>query len=211
LHFPDSPQFYLYKGTAFYQQKKYSESLAVFREGLEHIPLEDSHLTSIFYGQIGDLYHQTDKKEEAYQAYGKALKYDENNLAVLNNYAYFLSLDKTDLDKAERMSGRCLKIQSKNSTYIDTYAWVLFQKENYSLAKFYIESAVSNGGDKSPAILEHYGDILFKVGNPEKAVEQWEKALQLKESEKEEKPEEVLNTNILKKKINDKSYYEPEE
>jgi tetratricopeptide (TPR) repeat protein len=211
IHFPDFPQFYLYKGTAFYQKKKFSESLAIFQDGIEHISTEETPLTSIFYGQIGDLYHQMDKKEDAYTAYDKALEYDENNVAVLNNYAYFLSLDKTDLDKAERMSGKCMKIQAKNPTYIDTYAWVLFQKENYSLAKFYIESAISNGGDKSPAILEHYGDILFKVGNPEKAVEQWEKALQLKESEKEEKIEETLNTEILKKKINDKSYYESEE
>jgi tetratricopeptide (TPR) repeat protein len=211
MHFPDFPQFYLYKGTGLYQQKRYSEALTVFQEGIKHVSPDERPFTSIFYGQIADLHHQMGDTKAAYEAYDKALEYDESNVAVLNNYAYFLSLDKTDLDKAERMSGKCLKIQSKNPTYIDTYAWVLFQKENYTLAKFYIESAISNGGDNSPAILEHHGDILFKVGNAEKAVEQWEKALQLKESKKEEKPEEVLNTNILKKKINNKSYYEPEE
>ena len=198
--FPDNTEFYFYKGSAYYQLKNYHESLNVFQEGIPFIPEEDIQSLSIFYGQIGDLYHLLNKKEEAYQAYDKALKYNENNILVLNNYAYFLSLDKEQLDKAESMSGRCIKIQPNNSTYIDTYAWVFFQKGNYSMAKFYIESAISNGGEKNPEILEHYGDILFKTGNTDKAVEQWEKAL----INKEEGEGKIL----LKKKIENKMYYE---
>ena len=200
--FPDNPEFYFYKGSAYYQLKNYPEALAVFSEGIQYIPEEDNMLLSMFYGQTGDLYHQLNKKEEAYRFYDKALEYNDNNILVLNNYAYFLSLDKEQLDKAERMSAKTLKIQPNSATYIDTYAWVFFQKENYSLAKFYIESAISKGGDRSPDILEHYGDILYKTGNTEKAVEQWEKALKIKEAEED--------TVLLKKKIDNKMYYESE-
>jgi tetratricopeptide (TPR) repeat protein len=203
LIFPDNAEFYFYKGSACYQMKNYQEALNVFLEGIGYIPEEEQLLISTFYGQIGDLYHQLNRKEESYLAYDKSLEYNENNIFVLNNYAYFLSLDKEQLDKAERMSSRCVKIQPNNSTYIDTYAWVFFQKENYSLAKFYIESAISKGGEKSPDILEHYGDILFITGNTDKAVEQWEKALKVKEAGETEE-----DTALLKKKIENKMYYE---
>jgi tetratricopeptide (TPR) repeat protein len=198
--FPDISVFYFYKGSSLYQLKKYQEALYVSLEGIQYIEEEDKISFSMFYGQIGDLYHHLNNKEEAFQAYEKALKYNENNIYVLNNYAYFLSLEKRDLDKAESMSGKCVKMQSNNSTYIDTYAWVFFQKGNYSLAKFYIESAITHGGEKSPDILEHYGDILFKTGSPDKAVEQWEKALKIKE--------EGDDTALLIKKIEDRMYYE---
>jgi len=198
--FPDNPEFYFYKGLACYQMKNYQAALSVFQEGIKYVPEDNANMLSDFYGQIGDLYYQMNKKEDAYKSYDKALEYNENNIGVLNNYAYFLSLGKEQLDKAERMSAQCIKMQPKEITYIDTYAWVFFQKGNYSLAKFYIEGAISNGGDTNPDILEHYGDILFKTGNTDKAVEQWEKALKAQE--------EGADTSLLQKKIENKMYYE---
>jgi len=199
--FSDNPEFYFYKGLANYQLKNYRESLNVFQEGVKYIPEDDVNSLSDFYGQIGDLYHQLGNKEDAYKSYDKALEYNENNIGVLNNYAYFLSLDKEHLDKAERMSAQCIKMQPNEPTYIDTYAWVFFQKGNYSLAKFYIEGALTKGKENNPEILEHYGDILYKTGNTDKAVEQWEKALKAKE--------EGADTSLLEKKIENKTYYEP--
>jgi len=198
--FPDNAEFYFFKGSAYYQIKNFPDALATFKEGVNIIPPEDRHLLSLFYGQIGDLYYHTNKKNEAYQSFEKSLEYNENNATVLNNYAYFLSLDKKDLDKAERMSSRSVKMQPNNSTFLDTYAWVFFQKGNYSLAKFYIESAIAYGGEKSSEILEHYGDILYKTGNKDKAIEQWEKALNAKV--------DTDDTDLLEKKIINKTYYE---
>jgi tetratricopeptide (TPR) repeat protein len=200
IHFPNAAEFYFYKGSAFYQKKEYAEALHVFQDGIAYIPPEDKQLNSVFYGQMGDLYHQLGQKEAAYEAYDKSLEYNGDNIFVLNNYAYFLSLDKIRLDQAERMSSKCIKAQPKNVTYIDTYAWVLFQRGNYSLAKFYIESAITGDGEKSADVLEHYGDILFKTGDVEKAVQQWEKALKLKDAEED--------TTILQRKIENKAYDE---
>lgn len=202
LHFPQAPEFYFYKGMAYYTKEKYQEALDTFLEAVEVVPDEERKIRSDFYGQIGDLYHQLGDMEKTYEAYDKALEYNKNNVLVLNNYAYFLSLDKKDLDKAERMSAQTVQLEPNNPTYIDTYAWVFFQKGNYSLAKFYIESALSKTqAGVSSDIIEHYGDILYKDGNEEKAVEEWNKALVLKQQEGED-------ITLLEKKIKDKMYYE---
>ena len=200
IHFPDAPQFYFYLGIAYNQTKEYEEALKSYQDGIQHVDSSDIRLLSDFYGQIGDTYHQMKNKELSYENYEKALEYNNNNIGVLNNYAYYLSLDKKDLDKAERMSSICVKMHPENSTYIDTYAWVFFVKGDYNLAKFYLESAISNGGDTSEEIVDHYGDVLYKTGNVEKAVEQWEKALELGKK-----------TETLKRKIADKTYYEDTE
>lgn len=204
IRFPEVPEFYFYKSFALYQKKRFEEALLSSEEGVKHVPEKNRALLSTFYGQLGDLYHETGKKQKAYEAYDKSLEYNENNILVLNNYAYFLSLDKTELDKAESMSGKCLKLQPGNPTYADTYAWILFQKGNYSLSKFYIESAIMNGGSESSEVLDHYGNILFKTGNTDNAVRQWEKALEMKEKNGE------TDTAVLKRKIANRMYYEKE-
>ena len=156
------------------------------------IPKENRVLISNFYGQIGDLYYQMGNMEETYKAYDQALKYNENNAFVLNNYSYFLTLDKKDLKKAERMAALCIKLEPNNATYLDTYAWVFFMQGNYTLAKIYIENALSKDTENSAELVDHYGDILFMTGDKEKAVEQWKKA---KEMGKESK---ILDEKIEK-------------
>ncbi|MDL2323380.1 tetratricopeptide repeat protein, partial [Bacteroidales bacterium OttesenSCG-928-A17] len=198
IHFPEIPEFYFYKGIAFYQQGRYQEALITYHEGLEHITNMNRAIASGFYGQIGDVQYQIGDKEAAYEAYDKALEFNENNLLILNNYAYFLSLDKRELDKAERMSSRTIQAEPNNPTYLDTYAWIFYLKENYTLAKVYIESAINKGGGKSPEILEHYGDILFRVGQKEPAVREWKKALDLfTEDEDKIRLEEKIKNNTL--------------
>lgn len=192
--FPTAPEYYFYLGIAYFQQEKFQESLSTYYAGLNIIPKENPRLKSDFYGQIGDIYHEMGKQEQAYKAYDEALKYNEQNIAVLNNYSYFLSLEKKDLKKAERMSAQCIRLEPDNATYLDTYAWIFFVQGNYTLAKIYIESALSKDTTNSSELVDHYGDILFLNGEVEKAVEQWKKA---KEMGKESK---VLDRKIAQRK-----------
>lgn len=202
VYFPEVAEFYFYKGAAYMQEEKYEQALETYQKSLTITsPNEDPILLSHIYGQIGDIYFYQNDKEKAYQAFDKAVGYDENNITVMNNYAYFLALDKRDLAKAERMSGKCIQLQPNNATFIDTYAWIFFQQGNYSLAKFYIESALSNGGDANGEIIEHHGDILFKTGDVDSAVTEWKKALNIKLILNE-------NTELLEKKIANRNYYD---
>lgn len=177
---PHEPQFYFYLGAAHYQQENYEEALSVFKEGLEHAVIENPLLESDFHGQIGDLNFFLGRKEEAFESYEKALQLNPQNLPVLNNYSYYLSLDKRDLDKAEMMSGITIKAEPMNPTYLDTYGWILFEQGSYIMAKIYLEKAVEYSGENPSAeVLEHYGDLLIKTGEEEKAVQQWIRAKEL--------------------------------
>ncbi len=174
---PEAPQFYFYLGSAYYQQQKHREALDVFETGLKNAKFQNRLIESDFYGQIGDLNYFLKNKKAAFENYEKSLECNPQNLFVLNNYSYYLSLERKELDKAEKMSSITVKAEPTNPTYLDTYGWILFEQGAYVMAKIYIEKAVEYSKEEPSAeIFEHHGDILAVTGETDKAVEQWQKA-----------------------------------
>lgn len=115
----------------------------------------------------------------------------------LNNYAYYLAVEKTDLDKAEKYILQVLEVNPKDYHFLDTYGWVLFQKGDFQKALETFEKAITSN-PKEPLINEHLGDCYYKVGKQKEAIDYWKKALELGSK----------NLN-LPKKIEKKSYYDP--
>lgn len=206
---PDALEFYYYCGIAHYQKKETDEALDVFTRGIKQInEKSDKQIASDFYAILGDIYHQKGMAEKSYAAYDSSLVYNPDNIGTLNNYAYFLSLDKKQLDKAEEMSYRTVKAEPENETYLDTYAWILFEKGRYTEARIYIEQALRSGGDKSRAIVEHCGDIYYMLGEKEKALEYWKKADSIEETSEGETPPTEQEIKRLKQKIKLRKYIE---
>ena len=180
-----NPLYYYYLGIAYYQQKKEREALEVMKQGLEHIDNTGSvDLIARMFSITGDLYHQFGEDDKAFAAYDSCLVYSPDEVLALNNYAYYLSLKKQNLDKAESMSAKSLEKEPDNATYVDTFAWILFQQGRYVEAKEYIDKAVrllTEAGEADTEdnanIIEHAGDIYFKAGDVKGALELWQRAL----------------------------------
>ena len=209
-YMPEALEFYYYWGIAHYQKKQHDEALEVFKKGVRQVgPDSDKNMASDFYSIMGDLYHIKKMNAEAYAAYDSALVYKPDNIGALNNYAYYLSVERKDLDKAEEMSYKTVKAEPTNNTYLDTYAWILFEKGKYVEARIYIDQALQNGGDTSSVVVEHGGDIYFHNGEPEKALEFWKKAEKLADETKDDENEarDAKELKRLKKKIANKKYY----
>ena len=208
-YMPESLEFYYYWGLAHYQKDQKDEALGVFSRGVRQVTAEtDKEMAADFYSILGDLYHTKQMQAEAYAAYDSALVYKPDHVGVLNNYAYYLSLEQKQLDKAEEMSYRTVKAEPNNATYLDTYAWILFEKGKYVEARIYIDQALLNGGDKSSVVVEHCGDIYYLNGEHEKAVEYWKQAEKMADKPEEgEEPRPLDEMRLLRKKIANKKYY----
>ncbi len=182
---PEVIEFYYYLGLSYYQAEKKEEALDTFLKGLDQINADsDKGVISQFYELVGDLYYQKKMNGQAYAAYDSALVYNPDNISALNNYAYYLSLEKVHLDKAEEMSYRTVKAEPQNGTYLDTYAWILFEKGRYAEARIYMDDAIKNGAGDSSVVLEHCGDIYYMNGEPEKALEYWKQASEMEHESK---------------------------
>ena len=176
---PDALEFYYYLAVAYNQAEKPDSVISICKRALEHTTADSKkEIVSDFYSILGDMYHTQKQMKEAYAAYDSALVYNPSNIGALNNYAYYLSVERRDLDKAEEMSYKTVKAEPNNATYLDTYAWILFEKGNYAEARIYIDNAMkSEGGDKSDVIVEHCGDIYYMTGDVDGALTYWKKAL----------------------------------
>jgi tetratricopeptide (TPR) repeat protein len=195
--FPEKAEFWFFDGVVKSLLKKGSEAEESLAKAQEVNNGKNKPLDLAINSQLADTYYQIGKKEEAFSLYQKVLASKPDDEHVLNNYAYYLSLEKKDLDNAKTMSEQLVKRFPKNATYLDTHAWVLFQRGEFESARLYMERALENETDPSGIMLEHYGDILYHIGKKSEAVVYWKKA---------EGGEDT--TDLLIKKIKEQRYYE---
>lgn len=196
---PDRLEFYFYLAIGYNQAERIDDALTTCQKALKHVtPQSSKEVVSDFYTIIGDSWHSKNQNEKAYAAYDSALVYKPDNIGTLNNYAYYLSLENRNLDKAEEMSYKTVKAEPNNATYLDTYAWILFMKGNYTEARIYIDNAIKSNEEKSADVIEHAGDIYFMSGDVEGALMYWKKALEM-----------GAESNTLKQKIMQKKYISP--
>ncbi len=194
--FPLLPVPYLYKGVALMERKKIEESISSFNTGLKLVS-GNSALMAQFYTYLGDAYHRVKNYRASDENYEKALKIDPESSYVLNNYAYYLSLRNENLDKAETMAAKAVKLDPANPADMDTYGWVLYKLGRYSEAVQWVEKAVAATPVPDADLLEHLGDIYFKLGETDKAVMQWQNALKAGNG-----------SEFLEKKIKERKLYE---
>ncbi len=192
-YFPNQALLYYFAGTGYMIQKDYKKSVQTLESGKKYAT--EPALLTIFYGQLGDAYNSLKQYDKSYQSYDKALESNPKNDHVLNNYSYFLSLRKKEMEKALEMSTKLVQMHPDNPTYLDTHGWVLYVNGDYKEALKYLEKAAGLAEDGT--VIEHYGDVLFQLGRVEDAVKQWERASKLSDT-----------SEYLPKKIADRKLYE---
>lgn len=194
--FPNQPIAYLLNGIAHLQSKNYKQAAEVLEEGKEFV-IADQNLMSEFYSNLGEAYHQLKDNKASDENFENALKADPDNVFVLNNYSYYLSLRNENLERAKEMSKRSNELDPGNPSYQDTYGWILYQMGNYTEAKEWLQKALDNGGKNNSVILEHFGDVLYKMGDKEKAIEYWNDA-----------KTKGQGSDLLEKKVSEKKLFE---
>ena len=194
--YPDQPYLYQLNAIDNMMLRNYESALNSLEKGRRFVAEQSMMLT--FDVNIADCYHQLNNKEKTYETYNKILRYDPDNVYVLNNYAYYLSLDNQELDKALEMSAKTIKAEPKNATYLDTYAWVLYKLGRYQEAKKYMDKVFKYDKNPNGANYEHLGDILYQLGDKKNAVKNWKKA--------QKAGDEV--SEFLEQKIKDEKLYE---
>jgi tetratricopeptide (TPR) repeat protein len=175
--FPNQALMYYFNGYGQMRKRHFREAASSLEQA-KRLSASNQALVAEINSMLGDIYNGTREYEKSDMAYEQALAFNPNNDLVLNNYSYYLALRKENLERAEKMSAQLIKSHPKNASYLDTYAWVLFMREKYKEARKVMEEAI-NTGDAGATHFEHYGDILFKLGDTDAAVKQWQKAKSL--------------------------------
>lgn len=173
--FSTEPYFVNMNAISSAMLKKYDRAAFQYKRLMELSP-KDTSVRIMAYSVLGDICHETGDAKTGNKYYDKVLKLDPDNLAVMNNYAYFLSQDGKKLKKAYAMSKKCVEADPDNSTYLDTFGWILYLMDRSLEAKSFFKHAMIYGGRDSAVILDHYAEVLYDLGEYDLAMLYWHQA-----------------------------------
>ena len=188
--FPAETAFLEMASMGDYNLGRYDKVLEICDKVLEVAPA-DSSATLRAWSTKGDIYHLQGDSKKAYKAYEKALKINPDYIYVLNNYAYYLSVEGKSLKKAYEMSRKTVEAEPDNATYLDTFGWILYLRGDLTEAKSFFKNAMLHGGKDSAVILDHYADVLFALKEYDLAFVYWNMALQKDDGELPDLKEKV--------------------
>lgn len=198
--FPQEPAFLEMASMGHYNLKEFDKVLEVCDKVLEVVPDDTTRILRAW-STKGDIYYQKGEAKKAYNAYERALKIDSDYVYVLNNYAYYLSMEGRKLKKAHDMSRKTIEAEPDNATYLDTYGWILYLMGSPEEAKPHFKHAMLYGGKDSPVILDHYAEVLFALGEYDLALVYWSQAQNKNQGEIPDLAERIsLRKQQMKKK-----------
>ena len=176
--FPQEPGFLEMKTYSDFNLKDFGALISDCERIIAASSPRDTAARVRAWSSIGDAAHELGDSRRAYDAYDKALKLNPRYLPVLNNYAYYLSLEGRKLKKAYAMSKLTVEAEPDNATYLDTFAWILFLQGKALEAKPFFKHAMLYGGKDSATILDHYAEVLYALKDYDTARVYWNLAKQ---------------------------------
>lgn len=193
--FPNQSLVYYFNGMAHSNLQNYDKATKSFKRAA-NIGTDSPETLADIYAQLGDLYNTKGEYDRSDEYFQKSIEAFPNNPYTLNNFSYYLSLREDKLEEAAKMSLQSNELEPNNPSFQDTYAWILYQMGNFEEAKQWQEKALASGGDKSGVVLDHYGDILYRLKDINGAVEAWKIAKSL-----------GLDSDTIDRKIQDRKIY----
>jgi tetratricopeptide (TPR) repeat protein len=169
---------------AFRQEKAYPEALQHFTAAEVIARATDpKRLTDIFFFQVGATHERKGDFTQAEKYFQQSLDLAPDNAEVLNYLGYMWAEHGTNLAKAQELIEKALKLEPENAAYLDSMAWVLFQRHQPREALPYVERSVKLSEEPDAVLLDHLGDIHAALEQWEQACDAWRKSLLIEPSD----------------------------
>jgi tetratricopeptide (TPR) repeat protein len=128
--------------------------------------------------ELAALYEDMGRYDDAIRCISVIYDNEPEDASINNFYGYLLAVKGVDLDLAEKLITRALDEDPGNGYYLDSLGWVKFRKGEFSKALEILLSA-SEIVDDDPVIWEHIGDTYMELGQPEPALESYNRSVKV--------------------------------
>lgn len=172
-HRDDLPQMYSLYASLLDEQQDYSKAKEVLLSAAKKFP--ESVQIQFF---LGTLFDRTGDKPKVIGHMKKVIEMDPNHVQGLNYLAFTYAEQGENLAEAEVLVKRALKFDPEDAYILDTYGWIQFKQGRLREALKTLEKA-SAKLPKEAVIVEHLGDVYFRLSLVEKARSMYERALSL--------------------------------
>jgi len=169
---------YLTLGNYYRYESDWSNALNTYKKAINlGIDINDENLWEAYF-KVGMVHERNDNWKDAERNFLKALNLYNDQPDVLNYLGYsYIDMD-SNLIVAKDMVEKALRQKPNDPYIIDSMAWYYFKTERYQEALSLLEYAIDLI-PADPIINEHYGDVLWMIGENSQARFHWQKALKL--------------------------------
>lgn len=163
-------RFYLAEAELLLEADAGPQALALYDQALRENPGE----ADLLYGR--SLVHERLKNVGAAEADLRSiLSADGDDARAMNALGYMLTVHTQRLDEARKLVTRALELTPEDAAVIDSMGWIEFRQGRPREARALLEKAF--GKAKDPEIAAHLGEVLWTLGERDRAREVWQGAL----------------------------------
>jgi tetratricopeptide (TPR) repeat protein len=150
-------------------------------ETAEQLATQESRgpLNHVFYYQMAMVYEKAQDYVKAETALLKSLELKNNFAEAMNFLGYMLADRNIRLPEARVWIEKALAAEPDNPAFQDSMAWVFYRLGDYKSALNWILKCQTGISQPDPVIFDHLGDIRWKLGQKEQAIEAWNEAIKL--------------------------------
>lgn len=163
-------RFFLAEGEMLLEADAGDQALALYQQALKEIP-DDPDL---LYGR--SLVHERLRNvAEAEVDLRRILARDKDDARAMNALGYMLVVHTTRLDEARTLITRALELTPEDAAVMDSLGWVEYRQGKVQEARTLLEKAFDKVPD--PEIAAHLGEVLWVLGEKDRARAIWQAAL----------------------------------
>ena len=177
-YYPEQIDVMIYSGVAAVYSGDYKAARDIFEQAMS-FGAEVSESAYLYYFYLGVLDFKQNKKQDAYKNFDKFYQANHSDYNLVGQYANYLCEGKFNLDFAEKIIKQCVAFDGTDSYFYYVYANCMYMKNDLKSAQYFIEKSLSLGNTQKYYVYELAGDIFYKNKNCEKAVQNWNEALNL--------------------------------
>lgn len=191
---PENPKPYFFKGLLYTREENFKQAELFIRKAIE---LREDNDTYHFY--LATVLEKQHRIEETIESLKNAIKYNPENAMAYNYLGYLYADLNINLDESITLIQKALEFSPSNGAYLDSLGWAYYRKGKFALALERLleaEKQLEEDNTPDPVVFDHIGDTYHKIGNGEKALEYWQKSINLQKNEKIEK--KIKEYNVQK-------------
>src|SRR5207248_11655112 len=106
----------------------------------------------------------------------QVVQLDPHNAPANNDLGYTWADGGKNLARAEEMIRLAVDAEPDNQSFLESLGWVLYKRAKFAEAVVYFEQAIGPATRPDPVVLDHMGDVLYRLSRSEGAVKQWKRA-----------------------------------
>lgn len=136
---------------------------------------------------VSSMYHQVGQQELSEQLLQEVVNLDPTHPSASNDLGYYWADAGRHLDRAEELIRIAVDAEPDNQSFLDSLGWVLYKRGKFAESRVWFEKAIGPAAFPDPIVLDHLGDVMYRLNDHENAKKQWQRTLERLDQESSER------------------------